>query len=185
MSRGELVADVEKAKIAEGRDNRKSRQVDWMNLSASFAVILGIVFLGLEIRQNTDMMRSQTRDSISEKQMMFSEWVATERDLADAIAKANLGLPLEPGERVMHAYFLAGVWREWENSHYQFEQGLFDRDEFEPRMQRWRETMRVAGIRESWRQTRLNYSPSFRIEVDRIVAEAENINERSPTLGMP
>lgn len=172
-------------KIASNTNGKKVRHVDWMNLSASFAVILGIVFLGLEIRQNTDMMRSQTRDSISEKQMMFSEWVATERDLAEAIAKANLGLPLEPAERVMHAYFLAGVWREWENSHYQFEQGLFDRDEFEPRMQRWRETMRVASIRESWKQTRLNYSPSFRVEVDRIVTEAETINERATTLGMP
>jgi len=33
---------------------------DWVNLSASGAVILGIVFLGLEIRQNTEMMKSQT-----------------------------------------------------------------------------------------------------------------------------
>ncbi|MDX1492023.1 MAG: hypothetical protein R3332_12115 [Pseudohongiellaceae bacterium] len=161
------------------------RNVDWMNLSASIAVILGIVFLGLEIRQNTDMMRSQTRDSISEKQMMFSEWVATEMDLADTIAKANLGLPLEPGERVMHAYFLAGVWREWENSHYQFEQGLFDKGEFEPRMQRWRETMLSPSIRRSWKQTRMNYSPSFRVEVDKIVAEAEQRSERLETIATP
>ncbi len=127
-----------------------SKAADWMNLSASIAVIMGIVFLGLEIRQNTDMMRSQTRDAISEKQMMFSEWVATEIELADTIAKVTAGEELTPGEAVQHAYFLAGVWREWENSHYQFEQGLFDRDEFEPRM---------------------NYSPSFRAEVDRIVAQ--------------
>jgi hypothetical protein len=34
-----------------------NKAADWMNLSASIAVIMGIVFLGLEIRQNTDMMR--------------------------------------------------------------------------------------------------------------------------------
>src|SRR3989338_8742341 len=142
---------------------------NWMNFSASVAVIMGIIFLGLEIRQNTEMMRSQTRDAISEKQMMFSEWVATEIDLAVAIAKVNAGEPLDPGERMMHAYFLAGVWREWENSHYQFQQGLFDRDEFEPRMERWRSTMRVKAVRDSWVATRMNYSPSFRAEVDPIV----------------
>ncbi len=148
-----------------------SKAADWMNLSASIAVIMGIVFLGLEIRQNTDMMRSQTRDAISEKQMMFSEWVATEIELADTIAKVTAGQELTPGEAVQHAYFLAGVWREWENSHYQFEQGLFDRDEFEPRMNRWVSTMRVKAVRDAWVATRMNYSPSFRAEVDRIVAQ--------------
>ncbi|MGB4246646.1 MAG: hypothetical protein WBJ75_02910 [Pseudohongiellaceae bacterium] len=154
---------------------------NWMNFSASVAVIMGIIFLGLEIRQNTEMMRSQTRDAISEKQMMFSEWVATEIDLAVAIAKVNAGEPLDPGERMMHAYFLAGVWREWENSHYQFQQGLFDRDEFEPRMERWRSTMRVKAVRDSWVATRMNYSPSFRAEVDAIVAAYQSLPDAMPS----
>ena len=153
---------------------------NWMNFSASVAVIMGIIFLGLEIRQNTEMMRSQTRDAISEKQMMFSEWVATEIDLAVAIAKVNAGEPLDPGERMMHAYFLAGVWREWENSHYQFQQGLFDRDEFEPRMERWRSTMRVKAVRDSWVATRMNYSPAFRAEVDTIVAGYQSLPDAMP-----
>jgi hypothetical protein len=154
-----------------------NKATDWMNLSASIAVIMGIVFLGLEIRQNTDMMRSQTRDSISEKQMMFSEWVATEIDLADTIAKVNAGEEVTPGEAVQHAYFLAGVWREWENSHYQFEQGLFDRDEFEPRTNRWVSMMRVKANRDAWLATRMNYSPSFRAEVDRIIAQQSDTAE--------
>ena len=143
---------------------------DWMNWSASAAVILGIVFLGLEIRQNTEMMKSQTRDSISEKQMMFSEWVATEIDLAETIAKATAGQAMSPAEGVQYAYFLAGVWREWENSYYQFQQGLFDRDEFEPRMNRWHDMMRTKLVRDSWLSTRMNYAPGFREEVDRIVS---------------
>ncbi len=147
-----------------------SKATDWMNLSASVAVIMGLVFLGMEISQNTEMMRSQTRDSISEKQMMFSEWVATEIDLAETIAKATAGQPLTPGEGVQYAYFLAGVWREWENSYYQFQQGLFEREEFEPRMNRWHDMMRTRLNRDSWMATHMNYSPSFRAEVDKIVA---------------
>ena len=146
------------------------KNIEWMNLSASIAVILGIVFLGLEIRQNTEMMKSQTRDSISEKQMMFSEWVATESELAEAIAKANSDQVMTPAEGVQYAYFLAGVWREWENSYYQFQQGLFERDEFEPRMNRWHDMMRTKLVRDSWVATRMNYSPSFRDEVVLIVS---------------
>lgn len=146
------------------------KKIEWMNLSASIAVILGIVFLGLEIRQNTEMMKSQTRDAISEKQMMFSEWVATESELALAIAKATAGEAMSPTEGVQYAYFLAGVWREWENSYYQFQQGLFDRDEFEPRMNRWHDMMRIQLVRDSWVATRMNYAPSFRHEVDLLVS---------------
>lgn len=102
--------------------------------------------------------------------MMFSEWVATEIDLADTIAKVSAGEALTPGEATQYAYFLAGVWREWENSYYQFQQGLFDRNEFEPRMNRWHDMMRNVHNRNSWKATRLNYAPGFREEVDRIVA---------------
>lgn len=158
---------------------------NWMNLSASLAVIMGIVFLGFEIRQNTGMMRSQTRDAISEKQMMFSEWVATELDLAETIAKANAGERLTPGEGVMYAYFLAGVWREWENSFYQFQQGLFDSDEFQPRMNRWQSQMRLKLTRDSWVSTRMNYSPSFRAVVDRIVASYEDVPDVLPQRVVP
>lgn len=44
-----------------------------------------------------------------------------------------------------------------------------DRDEFEPRMNRWAETMRTKLVRDSWIATRMNYSPNFRDEVDKIV----------------
>ena len=156
-----------------------SKASDWVNWSASVAVILGIVFLGMEINQNTEMMKSQTRDSISEKQMMFSEWVATEIELAETIAKATAGQALTPAEGVQYAYFLAGVWREWENSYYQFQQGLFDRDEFEPRMNRWHDMMRTKLVRDSWLSTRMNYAPSFRTEVDRIVSSIDATAEVS------
>ena len=38
---------------------------------ANVGVIGSILFLGLEMRQNTEMIRSQTRDAITEKQMMW------------------------------------------------------------------------------------------------------------------
>jgi hypothetical protein len=91
----------------------------------------------------------------------------------------HAGEPVTPGEALQHAYFLAGVWREWENSHYQFEQGLFDRDEFEPRINRWISVMRVKANRDAWLATRMNYSPSFRAEVDRIIARHSDTAEAS------
>lgn len=153
----------------------KKKIENWVNIGASAGVILGIIFLGWEIRQNTEMMKSQARDSITEKQMMFSEWVTTEPEMAVAIAAAGQGLEnMEPEHRLMYSYFLAGVWREWENSYYQFQRGLFDIEEFEPRMERWRSQMESEAARAQWAVTRTWYAPGFREIVDQFVQEAES-----------
>lgn len=146
----------------------------WINIGSSFGVIVGIAFLAVEISQNTDMMRSQARDAISEKQMMFSEWVTTEPEMAIAIAEAGAGMEsMRPEHRVMYGYFMAGVWREWENSYYQFQRGLFELEEFEPRMERWRAQMQSASARGLWQSNRLWYAPAFREQVDIIVRSIE------------
>ena len=143
---------------------------NWINIGSSFGVILGIVFLATEIRQNTEMMRSQARDSITEKQMMYSEWVTTEPEMAIALVEAGRGLEsMLPEHRIMYGYFMAGVWREWENSYYQYQQGLFEQDEFAPRMERWRTQMQSVSARMLWRGNRLWYAPAFRAVVDGIV----------------
>ena len=151
---------------------------NWVNIAASAGVILGILFLGLEIRQNTEMMKSQARDSITEKQMMFSEWVTTEPEMAKAITAASEGLDkMQPEQAMMYVYFLAGVWREWENSYYQFQRGLFDVEEFEPRMARWRSQMQTPAARVQWGRTRMWYAPGFRAVVDGYVQEIEATEE--------
>ena len=152
----------------------------WMNVAASIGVIVGIVFLALEISQNTEMMRSQARDAITDKQMMFSEWVTTEPEMAVAISQAAGGLDnMTPEHRVMYGYFLAGVWREWENSYYQYQEGLFDRTEFEPRMERWRSQMQTPAARSQWATTRTWYAPGFRTIVDEMVSDIEARREEA------
>lgn len=155
---------------------------NWVNIATGLGVILGILFLALEIRQNTEMMRSQTRDSITEKQMMFSEWVATEPEMAVALVSAGQGVEsMEPEHRVMYAYFMSGIWREWENSYYQYEEGLFDSAEFTPRMERWRSSMQTAAARSLWATNRDWYAPGFRAVVDDFVTEIEGGNARAPS----
>jgi len=147
----------------------------WANMAASLGILTGIVFLGFEISQNTDMMRSQARDSITEKQMMFSEWVTTEPEMAVAIVAAGEGLEsMEPEHRVMYAYFLAGTWREWENSYFQYEQGLFAAEEFEARMNRWRSLMLTPASRQQWQGSRTWYAPRFRAIVDEMAGVTTN-----------
>ncbi len=134
---------------------------------ANVGVIAGIVFLAVEVGQNTEMMRSQTRDSITEKQMAFSAWVIGSPELAAALTK-NLD-DLSPSELAMINYHWAGSFRAWENSHYQYRRGLFEEEEFEPRRNTWRRGLRNPNVQAMWERRRDGYSPAFRAEIDEII----------------
>ena len=147
-----------------------------LTFAANLAVIAGIVLLAAEIRQNTQAVRAQTRDSVTAKQMEYYGWVATNQELAAVLAKGNTlglsGLDRESGEMHMYTYAVQGILREYENSYYQYREGLFSDSEFEVRLDRWRVGMATKGWQELWTSVRLAFAPDFRAEIDRIVAEA-------------
>ena len=52
-----------------------------LTLTANISIVLGIIFLAVELQQNTQVIYAQTRDSITEKQMTLYGWLATNRNL--------------------------------------------------------------------------------------------------------
>ena len=61
-----------------------------VSLIANIGVIGSIVFLGLEMQQNTEMMQSQTRNSIMENQLSFYERAIENNEFAKMIAEKRL-----------------------------------------------------------------------------------------------
>ena len=138
-------------------------------------VMASLVFVGLEIRQNTTVARAQTRDSITEKQIETIGWQATSPQLAALHVRVMDGEELSGADASQFGSWVVGQLREWENSHYQFEAGLFTPAEFEARSEMWRILLSgrsSAAYIETWRRFRLTFAPNFRAEIDRIVAEA-------------
>lgn len=159
------------------------KPTDWKDVAELVgiaAIVLGLVLVAYELRQNTMMMQSQTRDSMTEKQMMFSEWVATNRYTAEVMSLAAAG-ELKPNTPEYNSFLFLnqGIFREWENSYYQYEQGLFEPEEFEPRKERWRRVMANQPVRDYWKMSGDEYSPEFRKVLDEIfsqTAPVDNIN---------
>lgn len=160
-----------------------SRLNERLTFVANLAVIAGILLLAAEMRQNTQAIRAQTRDSVTGKQMEYYGWVATSPELAAVLVKGNTlglaGLDRESGEYHMYAYALQGIFREYENSYYQYREGLFSDPEFQVRLAKWRVGMATKGWRELWTSVRSAFAPEFRAEMDRIVTEAQGEMESS------
>jgi hypothetical protein len=148
----------------------------WLTLVANLSVVVGIVFLAVQMRQNTEAIQAQTRDAMTEKEMMFSEWIGTNPEAAAVFGRGtSLGMSgLDGPDAQMFRFLAPGNLREWENSYYKYEQGLFADAECQARATTWESVMQInAGYRELWATNREQVAPSFRAEIDRIVAEVE------------
>jgi hypothetical protein len=132
-------------------------------LLANIGVIAGIVFLAVEIRQNTEMLRSQTRDSITEKQLALFGWMATSTENSRIRAQGNRSeLDPDSPEAAQYDWMIAGTLRLWENEWYQYQRGLFEPEEFEPRINIWRAVVNNPGFKRHWEATQGNaFSPGF------------------------
>ena len=134
-----------------------------ISLLANLSVLVGIVFLAVEISQNTNMMRSQTRDSIAEKQVEYFFTLGSNIETPEIFSKAANGYSeLSEAESIAFFYLNQGIFRIWENEYYQFQSGLFDESEFEPRLTAWTAGIQNnEGTRAIWEGTRESYSPEF------------------------
>ena len=140
------------------------------------AIFLGLVFVGLEMRQNTKMMRAQIRNSMTENTMEYVGWSATSEALAEAVAinRQEGAAELTPSQYHMVRAWAGAQMREWENSFYQNKLGLFTEAEFGARKNIWRQRMTTGArseiYRRLWMDLAETFAPDFRDEIDRIIA---------------
>ena len=144
----------------------------WLTLVANLGVLIGIILLVAELDQNRDMMRAQTRNELSRGVLDLLGSLVENKELADVMVRANNGEELTPTEGFIFGAQAERVFRNWENVHYQYRQGMYDESEFSKHL----DTMQAVLIRNQalinfWCQNRSLYSAPFVVELDRLLAQ--------------
>ncbi|MFL2839638.1 MAG: hypothetical protein ACJZ83_12415 [Pseudohongiellaceae bacterium] len=142
-----------------------------VSLIANIGVIGSIVFLGLEMQQNTEMMQSQTRNSIVENQLSFYERGIENSEIGATRDKINLDLDVEATERFQYTLYIQSQLRMWENEFYQYQIGLFDSDEFEARTNTHRDQLTIKSNVAVWERYKHWFAPDFRIYMNELLDE--------------
>lgn len=145
-------------------------------LLANLGVIAGIGILAIEMHSNTNAIQSQTRDSITQKEIEIYGWLANNRDLAAVVVAGGAGLDNLDNDvdRRMFIGFINAVFREHENVVYQHQRGLFSEEEFEARSANMRALMELPGFRDSWASNPTgNFSPGMRAEIERLLSDGD------------
>ena len=147
---------------------------NWLQLGAMFAVLVGLILLVVELRQNRDLMRAQTRHELAMMLVDVMLVPAANKQLADVMYRANLGESLTAEELHQFRMRTNALIRYWENVHYQYRQGLYDDSEFDTHRRAWRHLLTgplvSVGIRTYWCQNQSLYSSAFVGELNEVIA---------------
>ena len=139
----------------------------WLTLGANLGVLLGIVLVIVELNQNRDMMRAQTRHELSMGIVELLLVPSSNEQLSDVMYRAGTGAELSPEELFQFHMRTNALFRYFENVHYQYRVGLYDETEFARQRSAWRASMAASvGMAQYWCRVRTLYSPEFAAEMD-------------------
>jgi len=139
---------------------------------ANVCVVLGIVFLALEVRQNTQAVRSATVQALSEQTYETARLALENPEIREAIfaARRNENLT-EDQEEIMNLVFNASL-RVRQNRYLQDRLGILDEDVSSELGAGG--IYRMALFRDYWAEERDRYSPGFQDYVERVLIPLAN-----------
>lgn len=114
----------------------------WMTLGANVGVLAGIIFLGIEIGQNTSAVQSESFQTRTDQLLDISTSIPQSEQLLSAIVKLDffdnfcapnhaLASELSAEERAAFVSFLYSNWIRFENMFYQSQSGNIDESFYE------------------------------------------------------
>lgn len=142
----------------------------WLNLSANVAVFIGLILVTMELYQNREIVRAQTRDQIATTVVEMQVEIATNPQLVEVMDRANRGEELSTAEALQVFLAINAIIRSWENVHYQYRSGLYDDIEFDAQRKAWRTILESGrAFTEFWCQQRTLFSPAFAADLENLL----------------
>ena len=148
---------------------------DWANVAeigAAVGVIVSLIFVGLELQNNTAATAAATREAINQKDMEFLSLRLDSSVLAMAHAKLENGEELSPVETSQLVHQENVNFISFEHSFYQFQKGILEPDEWSRHENIVR--IQIQGFRYSqimWESHRHTFTPAFQELVDSFVSD--------------
>ena len=145
------------------------RLLKTLDRSSPLLVLLGLIFVGLELKQSTDAVKAQTRSQISVAYAEYIRTFAEDEEILETYGKALSGAPLQGIESVRFELMMTSLLRLAENTFYQHREGNYSDSEFQGEREFWKRTLSAPELRESWERWKRDFSPEFRREIDALL----------------
>ena len=154
------------------------------NIFASAAVVLTLVFIGIQLKQNAELTRMAAAQTSAQMMSTNLGRIIEHADLAELFTRDGIPETWTPTERLRATNFLSASFRHYEVLHTHRRFGVFEEELWGGTEARLRDSLDSVGVRMWWQDSKPFYAKSFVAFVDEIVAEWEAI-EAIAGMGAP
>lgn len=132
----------------------------WTEAIGVVGVVASLIFVGIEIRQNTRAVRGATYQSLAESSMTLLFRIADSPEVGAQISSWGRGEELDAEVTARVEALVMAYLRHLENAYYQMEEGTLD-PEF---LDNWagNPTFALPHVRDFWAQRRPAFGGAFR-----------------------
>ena len=149
---------------------------------AAVGVIISLVYLATQIRQNTRAARASTNRAISEQRNEINLRFGLDPAAMDLLLRGALHhSDLEPNERLRHTLLMRAIIGFYEDTYVQFSEGMCDRETWELAKSALRPILAAPGVAAWWEENRELVRSGFRSEIDELVRGSPPNKELQPT----
>lgn len=137
--------------------------VGWITLGANVSVVVGLVLVAIQIRQNTRSVRASSYQTWVASATEWNLGIATNRDLASAIVRGH-GDPADLDEQtaLQYAMSMLAVMQMIQSTYYLYRDRSIDQSLWEAERQRAALHLSFAGVRQWWDAgAKTQLSPEF------------------------
>lgn len=148
---------------------------DWANVAeigAAAGVIISLIFVGLQLQNNTEATEAATREAINQKDLEFLSLRMDSSVLARAHAKLENDEALSPLDisQLVHQEYVNFI--AFEHSYYQYQKGVLEPEEWLRHKNIVRGQIRHYRYSQiMWEDKRNTFSPGFQELVDRFIPD--------------
>ena len=135
---------------------------------ANIGVLVGILFLAIELRQNNDFARAEARNSLTQSRYTLLEMQRDPRWIV-ATEKANSGQDLTFEDSIMLSSVRSAVFNHFENAFIQWQLGVYSEGQFNAEAWALRSALQDASYAQHWDEMQSSVSVEFREFVNSII----------------
>lgn len=149
---------------------------DWADVSqiiGAIAVVASLLFVGVQLRQNTKAVRAQTSQAHAVGYQQIIAGIAENGEVASIWRRGLADYDsLDPDERVRLLAFTSTLFRFYESSQVQMLRGMLDAEHWHTIEQQVSDLVTQPGIQAWWKLRRHWHSARFRDWIDALPKQA-------------
>jgi hypothetical protein len=136
-------------------------------ISAGIAVVFSLIYVGIQLKQNTRAIRLTTMESVLQQFREHEALVCQSDEVADIFWRGHQDPSGLKGPEVMRYHQLCNYYyKSFENAYFQYRDGVLDEDNWSSLKQFFIDVGNLPGMQQYWNKRKNWYSNKFQVFMD-------------------